>query len=107
VLVATGEPDGVLIGTETLAEVDEPHLFSNEMWATSTVVPDMVASGQSIRMNRSTSESTAVHCLEIVFQEPAMRGLVPASALFSRRFTVQLVLSTPKPAVWRISKETV
>jgi hypothetical protein len=35
----------------------------------------------------------SVHCLEIVFQEPAMRGLVPASALFSRRFTVQLVLS--------------
>lgn len=24
-------PDGVLIGTETLVEVDEPHLFSNEM----------------------------------------------------------------------------
>jgi hypothetical protein len=30
VLVATGEPDGVLIGAETLVEVDEPHLFLNE-----------------------------------------------------------------------------
>lgn len=107
VLVATGETDGVLVGTEALVETDEPHLFSNEMLFTSTVAPDIVASGQLIRMNMSTSELTAVHCLEMVFQEPAVRVLVPTSAPLSRRFTVQVVLSTPEPAVWRKSKETV
>lgn len=106
-LVATGEPDGVLIETETLVEVDEPQLFSNEMLVTSTVAPDMAALGQSIKMNMSTSELTAVHCLEMVFQEPAVRVPVPTSAPLSRRFTAQVALSTPEPAVWRRSKETV
>lgn len=106
-LVATGELDGVLIGTETLVEVDEPQLFSNEMLVTSTVAPDIAELGQSIRMNMSTSELTAVHCLEMVFQEPAVRVLVPTSAPLSRRLTAQVALSTPEPAVWRRSKETV
>lgn len=106
-LVASGEPDGVLIGTEMLVEVDEPQLFSNEMLVTSTVAPDIVTLGQSIRMKMSTSELTAVHCLEMVFQEPAVRVLVPTSAPLSRRFTAQVGLSTPESAVWRRSKETV
>lgn len=106
-LVATGDPDGVLIETETLVEVDEPQLFSNETFVTSTVAPDIAALGQSIKMNMSTSELTAVHCLEMVSQEPAVRVLVPTSAPLSRRFTAQVAPSTPEPAVWRRSKETV
>lgn len=106
-LVVTGESDGVLIGIETLVKVDEPQLFLNEMLFTSTVAPDIAASGQSIRMNMSTSELAAVHCLVMVFQEPAVRVLVPISAPLTRRFMAQVVLPTPDPAVWRKSKETV
>lgn len=100
VLVATGEPDGVLVGTETLVEVNEPHLFSNEKLFTSTVAPNIVAPGQLIRMSMSASELTAVHCLVIVCQEPAVRVLTPTFAPLSTRSTVQ------EPAVRRKSKET-
>lgn len=63
--------DGVWIGSEVLVS-EEPQGFFSEIFFTSTVVSDATALGQSITTKKSTSEAAPVHCLDTVFQEPAL-----------------------------------
>jgi hypothetical protein len=96
VLEATGETDGVLMGTETLVNEEVPQLSTSEMFVTSTVESPPLK--HSTMMMISEDESVAVHCLEIVAQEPiVVKGLAPSSL-------PPIVISTSQlevPALWR------